>query len=319
MATVREQVVATVAWADALGMPLSAFAVWKWLVRQEVTTTNDQRPTTNEKIELGEAVKALDELVIEGKVGEKDGFYFLAGREELVEEHLVRVKWADEKWKELLRIAQWLRFVPFLRAVFASGSLAINNTKQESDLDIFLVTAAGRIFTARLFLVALLKLFGRYRSGIHVANHICANHYVTDSSLEIPFRSLYTAHLYATFIRMWSVDPEALEKFWKANTWIYEYFALPAGMLGTSNDMRRTLSEPQFVKAIRGAVEAVLKTPLGDWFEGVARKFELAHIAQNPLTKDPGSGHVVANDQMLAFHPHSPEEGLLTNFRGHAI
>jgi len=310
MSGTREQILATLAWANAFGMALSSFEVWKWLVAYPRT-----RNSGAVKMSLSEVVEKLDVLVAEDRVGTQWGFYFLTDREALVEQRAWRLKITNEKWKKLVSIVRWMRLVPFLRAVFASGSLAINNTKEESDLDVFLVTAPGRIFTARLFLIAVLKILGKYRGGAHVANYICPNHYVTETSLEIPFRSLYTAHLYSTFVRVWSKDSGALDKFWNANSWIGEYLELSAGMLGIHNAPRRTLKDPILVKTIRGAVETILHTPLGDVLERIARKVQLAHIEANPLTKNPGQGHVVVNDQMLAFHPNSPEQGMLDKYK----
>jgi len=306
----REQILATLAWADAFGMALSSFEAWKWLVVYPRIRNGGA-----DKMPLGELIKALDGLVAEDRIGAQWGFYFLKGREALIRERAWRLKIADEKWKKLVSIVRWMRFVPCLRAVFVSGSLAIHNTKEESDLDVFLVTTPGRIFTVRLFLIAVLKVLGKYRGGAHVANYICPNHYVTETSLEIPFRSLYTAHLYSTFVRVWSKDSGALDKFWNVNSWIGEYLELLAGMLGTRNAPRRTLKDPILVKTIRGAVETILQTPFGDLLERIARKAQLARIEANPLTKNPGHGHVVANDQMLAFHPNSPEQGTLDKYK----
>src|SRR3989344_2026481 len=99
MSKTGEQVFATLAWADAFGMALSSFELWKWLVAYPPTRNGGA-----DKMTLGQLVKELDGLVAEDHVGAHRGFYFLKGREALVREGAWRLKIADEKWKKLVSI-----------------------------------------------------------------------------------------------------------------------------------------------------------------------------------------------------------------------
>lgn len=78
---------------------------------------------------------------------------------------------------------------------------------------------------------------------------------------------------------------------------------------------QRTLHSNIFLTVIAHIGEAALNTPVGDFFERVLRNLQLARIRRNRTTKDSGAGHVVADDGMLAFHPHSPESRLIDEFR----
>jgi len=111
-------------------------------------------------ISLGQTAEDLGGLVSSGHIGSKNGFYFLPGRDALYELRIEREKIAAQKWKKFLRIAKWFQAVPYLRAVLASGSLAISNTGHNSDFDVLVITKSGRLYTCRIFLSFVTKPYG---------------------------------------------------------------------------------------------------------------------------------------------------------------
>src|SRR3990167_454351 len=144
----HNSILATLIYYDILDFPLTLFEVNKYLI-------NPNRLSGNpilEIISLGQVADELDKLVNGGFVGSKNGFYFLPGRDALYELRIEREKIAAQKWKKFLRIAKWFQAVPYLRAILASGSLAINNTGHESDFDVLSVTKSGRLYTCRILL-----------------------------------------------------------------------------------------------------------------------------------------------------------------------
>ena len=315
MQNFENAVLATLAYGDALAMPLTAMEVWRGLIRVPIDAAQGKQGTgdgTKNVSDFSEIFQILQSLKEAGKISEQWGFYVLPGRETLVKERLWRMRVADEKWKKLLRVACWMRFVPFLRAVFVTGSLALNNTRKDSDYDVLLVAAPGRIFTVRAFAAFFLKMLGVYRSDACVADHVCPNHYVTEQSLAIPFRSLYTAHIFATCVCVWSIDTGMAERFLRENSWIGEYWQNVTVLLQESP---RTIRDAWYAKRVRRMFELVLRTPPGSLFEKTMRALQLAKIRANPKTKSPGAGHIVANDEMLAFHPNSPEKGTLEKYK----
>src|SRR3989344_3601625 len=78
-------------------------------------------------------------------VGEREGYFYLFDREYLVPLRKRREEYARRKWRIASHVMLFLRLVPFVRMVFASGSLSMNNTDELSDLDVILVAKHGRI------------------------------------------------------------------------------------------------------------------------------------------------------------------------------
>ena len=140
------------------------------------------RPLTRE--ELGEAPR-------HPAVRERDGYFYLFGREYLVPLRKRREEYARRKWRIASHVMLFLRMVPFLRMVFASGSLSMNNTDETSDLDVIIVAYQGRIWITRFlvtFVLWLLRALRRHGQSI-APYKICPNHFITDQSLKIPFQN----------------------------------------------------------------------------------------------------------------------------------
>ena len=300
MSDLRNSILATLIYYDILDFPLTLFEVNKYLI-------NPNRLSGNpilEIISLGQVADELDKLVNGGFVGSKNGFYFLPGRDALYELRIEREKIAAQKWKKFLRIAKWFQAVPYLRAVLASGSLAINNTGHESDFDVLSVAKSGRLYTCRIFLCLAASLFRARRTRYErsAPDKFCFNHYITDGNLNIKHESLYNAQTYAN-LKPILVDNGIFSRFYVENIWLnkYLYNFKPA-----EEFVLRKVSSNFFLLSIAGAGEFILNSSLGDKIENWAKRYQQKRIKNNPSTYEPG-GRIVFNDNELEFHPRSFE------------
>ena len=246
-------------------------------------------------------------------IDESDGFYFLRNRKELIELREERKKIADEKWKKTLKTGKWLRLVPYVRLIFASGSLALSNTNKDSDLDVLMVVKHGRIWTSRFLTILLLGFLGmrRKRHQRVAPDKICLNHFITNKSLYIPRKSIYTAQLYARLVPVLVEDEKLIKDFCEANNWIGEYVRGWPECVLTNN--KKLIANNRFLNFIKKFGEKVFDTKLGDWLEKILRKYQLGRINNYHLTYKPG-GRVKANDESLEFHPDSPELKIIERY-----
>jgi glycosyltransferase involved in cell wall biosynthesis len=146
-----------------------------------------------------------------------DGFLVLAGREHLVDpmperEALTRAL-VDRNRATLSRLAA----LPFVRALVISGGVAHKNAGTRPDVDLFVVAAAGRAYTAYSMLVLATKLTGTRRA-------ICPNYLVDESELPIAYhRDLFTAHQLVSALPF--SGRRAYEALCHANaTWVRRFF-----------------------------------------------------------------------------------------------
>ncbi len=301
----KENILATLAYYDILDFPLKAEEIFKFLINFSHLSgyQRDDRQLTFEEVK-----KELGSLTEGGTIGFGDGFYFLFDRAYLVPLRLKKEKIAGEKWRKTLRAFRWAGFLPYLRIVFASGSLANRNTDELSDLDVLVAAKHGRIWLARLFLTGLFSIMGARRKPSEkiAPDKICLNHYITDKSLSIAFKSIYNAQTYANLIPVLAAGESLLKDFQKQNSWVLDYvcswpeFAKPKLKRG-------------FLGKISTFLEFLLDNAVGDWLECLAGRYQMRRIKNNPRTYEPG-GRVVFNDEQLEFHPQSFEKKVIEEY-----
>jgi len=274
----------------------------------------------------------LENLKNKKLIEEANGFYFLKGRPGLPSIRKERNEIAKEKWRKTLKAVRWLQMVPYLRLVFASGSLALKNTAKESDLDVLIAVKHGRIWTARLLVILLLSLLGVRRTRYEkvAPDKICLNHFITDKSLYIPRKSIYTAQLYARLVPLLVEDKKLIDEFCEANKWVGEYvMGWPGCFKNKKLDIKNKnypdfLEDPRFSNRalreenrdnskLKAFGEKILDTKFGDWVESILRKYQLRRINSYHLTHKSG-GRVKADDESLEFHPDSPELRIIEKY-----
>ncbi len=289
----RDAILSTLAYYDVLDMPLTAEEVFRFLIKKDAVVPSLQ--------------DVHRELEHKKQIGEREGFYYLFDREYLVPLRKEHERLAQRKWRIARRAGWWMRMVPFVRVVFASGSLSMNNTDELSDLDIIVVAKHGYIWMTRFLLHGLLMLLGKgRRHKDRVApDKICPNHFITDASLGIPFHNMYTAQLYVHLVPLIAVDYDDLKKFRMANAWVLDYTS------------RWDMPEDKIVRqglsfAIQLAGEMVLSI-FGTIIERMAARYQKLRIERNATPLKPG-GHLTYSDEALAFHAQSSSAEILAKY-----
>lgn len=95
-----------------------------------------------------------------------------------------KARWAWRKYRKARHWARALRCAPGVRMIAVGNALGYGNGRDEGDIDLVIVTAPGRLWTARLVVVALLKLF-RQRPGEHGRDALCPSFFLTTEALNL--------------------------------------------------------------------------------------------------------------------------------------
>ena len=315
---IRESILATLAYYDTLDYPLTAGEIFKFSINQDRMKSQEASvnkvfvPSFHKNCSpppLADYLNCLDALAKEGKLEEKNSFYFLPGRGHLYEERIERNKIAEQKWKKARRYLFLAQVVPYIEAIFASGSLALGHTGKESDLDVLVVAKYGRIWTARVVISVLMNLLGvRRKDKERIApDKICLNHYITDYSLKIPFESMYNAQSYAHLVPIYWRDEVIIKRFWKENgEWakkFLNFWKLPDGY------QRRAVRSSRILRGIKLFAEKLLDwSGLAGFLERFSKKIQISRINTNL------PGRITANDQQLEFHPYSVEKDIIKKY-----
>lgn len=171
----------------------------------------------------GQISRLLEALNLRGLISSNHGMYCLKGREAIINSRLLRYRLALPKLKRARRFANLFSYFPWIRAVAIYSSLALKNSRPDSDIDLFFITAAGRAWSARFWLNAFLKFFGLRPAPGKTRDRLCASYLVDEDHLDLSFANFPHDYFYAygcASFAFQAAEPEVENRFWQANRWI---------------------------------------------------------------------------------------------------
>jgi len=242
--------------------------------------------------ELREALASLEK-----EIGTRDGFYFLPGRDALVDTRQEKYKISLQRFRKCRRVLGFLRYFPYLRSVAVSGSQAILNSNPSSDIDLFFIVKKNRIWLARALASFYFQILGQRRHGRYIADRFCLNHYVREGILLSSDRNLYTAVIYTNLLPV--LGHEELAQFWRNNSWIGDFLHSP-----------RTPERVPFFNfhfsPLQRFFEVILDLTVGWPLNYIAAVYQKRRIRLEE--------HIIVSDEELSFHPGSRGQKVLKKF-----
>jgi hypothetical protein len=225
-------VLCTLAYADIFDYPLTLLEIHRFL-------TGVSAP-----------VEAVNE-VLEGdrffvRIGD---FFTLPGREEIVSIRIQREKRSRKLMPRAIQYGRILGALPYIRMVALTGSLAVLNVSSVVDFDYMLVTARGRLWTARAFALAFNRLT-RLQGYT-----LCPNLIISESALEWPLHDLYSARELCQMVLI--SGEEMYSRLMRANQWVESY--LPnafrdSGGLPPKSQAKASIPQRLFEPPLRGVL-----------------------------------------------------------------
>ena len=192
---------------------------------------------------------------LNGYLHQSGSYVFARQRESIVERRRARRVSSARLWASARRFVRVLSVLPFVRMVGVTGALAMDNSEPGDDIDVMVVAARRRAWTARLFAVALVyagKLFG---------HTLCPNYVITEDALELEPRDLFAAHEFAQMAPLYGFA--VYERLRQANRWVFEFLPNASTPLCTEREIRLGA----LGWAIKRAGERLLGGRLGDALE----------------------------------------------------
>jgi hypothetical protein len=235
--TPREFAIArSVIYASLFDYPLTLDQLHQTLIE------SDQTPS-----EILATYRASDRL--QRIVDYGDGFFFRAGRDDLIAERRhreARSRAFLQRYRTVLRV---IAALPFTRMVALSGSVAHLNLERGGDLDLFIVTRGAHVWTvtvAALLVATLLR-------GRRV---VCVSFVLADSRLALEQQDLFTANQLIHLKPL--AGAELLDDFVAANPFVRKFYP---------NGARRHAEAPiewprnRFLERLKSALEIALALP----------------------------------------------------------
>lgn len=197
------------------------------------------------------------------------------------------------KMRSARRMSRLIRVFPFVRGVYLSGSLSKQGVHSaEDDLDFFILTAPGRVWTAKLLLIAFKKVF-----LLDSEKYFCINLLMDETKLEVAKQNLYTATEVVTLVTL--RGSAGRDRFLAANEWVQTYF--PNVVLP---------EHPGAPERKNGLLEGALNVFFGERLEAWAQHKFTAHMQAHT---DEREGYFEAESHSSAYFPQSVEQRLLAH------
>ncbi len=206
--TIRNAVLATLAYHDIFDYPLKAEEIRQYLVGKEADV---------KKVE-----KALKVLIKDKKISQTKNSFFLKRRSKIINFRQSRERFSKAKLKRAKLYTRLLMAIPTIKLVAISGALAMENSHKKDDIDLVIITSKNSLWTTRLMANILLQPFRRKAGEPHTKDKACLNLFLEESSLKIPTQNLYTAHEVMQMRPLWQ-RRNTYRHFLKANRWVKNY------------------------------------------------------------------------------------------------
>ncbi len=264
MSDIKKNILATLAYFDVFNYPLTQSEVFLFLgSRYDHATFYD-------------ALKSLSA----GRFIYQFGDFFTLKNDAGLAERRTK---GNRKAAELIKVAEGVgrllvRF-PYVRGIGISGSLSKNFADEQSDIDLFVITAANRLWIAR----TLMHLFKKLTFLVNKQHLFCMNYFIDEQGLEIIEKNIYTATEIATLIPL--EGDTVFEQFFLANAWNRVY--LP------NNVMRVSTAKPLTSTFLKTLTETILNNWLGDALDGLLRRITAARWRKKTVLKKVNSRGII--------------------------
>ncbi|MBU0707979.1 hypothetical protein KKG41_06435 [Patescibacteria group bacterium] len=285
-----KSILSELAYFDVFEYPLTPMEIWRYSQSSET--------------KLEDVLEVLDsDPALRDKVDTKWGFYFLKDREHTVELRLKRYRESESKYQKVKKFARRLSAFPFVKMIAVCNSLAYSNSRNNSDIDLFIVAEPGRIWTARFYVTAYLKLLNERPTEKETKDKICVSFFVTSEQLNLSSMrdiepDIYLAHWVKQIVPVY--DPENIySQFLQANRWVEDMY--PQCYPMNTSPMRRILTNGG-LRSLQKFYEFFHQSSLGNQLEKKYKKLQQSKLPTNLREMVNQDTRVVMTDTMLKFH-----------------
>lgn len=282
------KILKTLIYSDIFDYPLTIEDIHRFLI-------------SDKKEEIKEIRKNLQAL--KKIIAEENGFYCFLNKKEIVEKRIIREKISCKKIIFTNKIASYLAFIPTVYLIGISGALAMKNSDEKDDIDLFIIAKENTLWTTRLFILLFLQFLGvlRRRNEKNLKNKICLNMLVDENFMSLPKtkRDLYNAHEVVQLLPIFE-RKNTYSRFINANFWINHFLA--NAFEYQTMQKNRLIDKESFVYRI---LYSILSSSI---LERLSKKIQLWYIKKHK-TKE------MITDNLLAFHPLDYKDMVLSLYK----
>lgn len=297
----EQAILKTLLWFSVFSVPLTVFEIWKWLMEPD-------RPYS-----LAQVYSALETSSwLSQKITVQGGFVAPA-HVQIDEQRSLRAErfaHAERKYRALMRVTPFFSLFPRVHCVYAVNSLSFWAANASSDIDLFIVTSKGAVWSSRFWLVLPFLLLGQRPHHDHDDDEeedehqdpFCFSFFSDEEHLQL--ESLCLSRDY--YMSFWSkaVVPVMTRsnkggEFHELNRWSSRVF--PHASPRVSHPYHRGMSLPAII-------------PQWSVFEPVFSQVQRKRFPETLAQQANLDSRVVVHDGMLKFHANDRREQFRDRF-----
>lgn len=217
LTALERAVLVTLAYTDQFDFPLSIEEIRERLLCLEIKELPSilQIQRTRTSLEKKQLVEGDEKYVV------------LCGRRELIARRQQRERFASQKEREVQHVVHFLQHIPWVDAVFLTGSQAMNSADEQSDLDFMIITAPNRVWLTRIAVGCYAQLHGKRRSwNREEPGSWCFNLWLDRDHLQVAKGKQDSYRAYEVFQAklLWERGTVG-QQFRKENAWVREFIS----------------------------------------------------------------------------------------------
>lgn len=283
MNSIKESIIKTLAFFSLYKRPLKREELDKFLWKNEADSKTLE--------------KALSSMPTVRK--QENDMYLLGAESEYMDAYKKNQQRSHKYWEKVAKYKKYMEMVPFIKGVAVCNTLAFSAVKQGSDIDLFIITKKGRLWTSRLLMTILLHILGVRRHGSKIAERFCLSFFISERKLDLSNIALDHEDIYfAYWMAMLKpiIDRNIFDAFYRSNAHMLRSM-LPKFHFKKEEETQKK----QHRSIIRLIGEWILGGKIGDAVESIIRK-PLLKRANAKKEKVDDSRGILISDDIQKFH-----------------
>lgn len=268
-----EAILKTFAFFDTFNYPLTVFETWRlceW------------------KADFLEVQNILEDNFLSSRLEQVNGFYFLRGRENIVEHRRQFAILAEKKMRRARLALRLWRFVPGLKGVAVCNNFYYHS---ESDVDVLVITDKNSLWLTRFLVTIITHFSGLRMDRKKIKDQVCLSFFVSEDGLDFSSLMLqdgdpYFVYWFAFLDSLY--DDGIFAELWEKNEVIRK--KIPNAVFSFSSPFRSLPEKKHFVAS--------------KFLDKISRYFQKKRISRKNINPENEAGGVVISDSVLKFHEH---------------
>ncbi|QKJ29923.1 hypothetical protein HQ865_09195 [Mucilaginibacter mali] len=256
MTGINKNILATLAYFDMFNYPLTRGEIFLFL----------QQKHTQQDLDV-----ALRYMIASQSIFNFGTFYSLKNDTSLIRRRVEGNRKAAELLGTARKVSELLICFPYVRGIAVSGSLSKNYADDDSDIDLFIITAKNRLWIAR----TIMHTFKKLTFLVNKQHYFCMNYYVDEAELQIKEKNIYTATEVVTLVPL--QGDTQFERFFAANSWTQDYLPNNYLRLSSAKSLKNNL--------LKAFIEVLLNNKLGSIIDKILMKITCKRWGKKTVEK----------------------------------